>query len=357
MNFQSVLEQTTSADRFSINKCTGLEESLSQSAQDQLSSLKAEVGARQYKFFYDAIVRNAFLIELVNKEITSTKFQVRWTAELPADDPRFASFEECRLIAEKIIAQITGLPANDIASLCKYCNYSSIPYELPVDYKDRYAPHLHSQMNMDLVFGVTARKAVGLRELLANERLNPDAKVFGIILKDKIKTKTYLTDRAQTGLYQTNREKRWETHPKSVQYALRTECLAIESSLLLQVTQFEGANPQLVAELKSRGYLPDDFAYATCPITGEILNYRRFVNDVLNPNHGKSPFQVGHLNPLKTVSSGNSFGHVASNISWISEDGNRIQGSLSMTEVDELLIKTYINRGFAAKVSAYQQKC
>ena len=119
------------------------------------------------------------------------------------------------------------------------------------------------------------------------------------------------------------------------------------------VKVFQGANPALVKMLQDRGYLPDSFPIATCPITGERLDYDKFVNDVLHPSHGRSAFQVGHLNPLKTVSTGESWGHTASNISWISDDGNRIQGSLSMAEVDELLIKTYINRGFASKVEEY----
>ena len=355
MGFSSQLESMTNASRFSINDCIGLREALGEEARDQIDLLSDKIGDRYFKYFYDAIVRNAFLIELVNRDITSTKVQVRWTKELE-EDPRFASYPECCSIAEKIIGQIAVLKDSDIAELCKYRDYNSIPYELPIDYTERYARHLHSADNTNLVFGKAAKSAVGLRELLANPTLNPDAAAFKAILKDKIKTKTYLTDRAQTGLYQTNREKRWEAHPNSVQYALRTECLRIESRLLLQVAQFRGANQTLVDELKKRGYLPSSFDYATCPITGEVLDYASFVNDVLHPNHGKSPFQVGHLNPLKTVSSGKSYGHAASNISWISDDGNRIQGSLSMEEVDELLIKTYINRNFKEKVRAYLEQ-
>ena len=36
--------------------------------------------------------------------------------------------------------------------------------------------------------------------------------------------------------------------------------------------------------------------------------------------------------------------HTADNISWISENGNRIQGSLSIDEVDALLRRIYHNR-------------
>ncbi len=48
---------------------------------------------------------------------------------------------------------------------------------------------------------------------------------------------------------------------------------------------------------------------------------------------------AGHLTPLK-----NGGRHISDNIGRISDDGNRIQGSLSLEEVDNLLIKIYKNR-------------
>ena len=354
MSYQSRLENATGAENFKINDCSGLAESLGPEAKSQYDSIVERVKKPEAKFIHDSIVRNAFLIELVNKEITSTKFQVRWTDELPINDPRFASYEECVAIAEKLVSQISELSDEDLRLLCLFKTYKSVPYELPFDYKDRFATRLHSVANIELRFGAAAKRAIGLRAFLSDPKLNPDANAFKAILKDKIRVKTYLTDRAQTGAYQTNREKRWETHPKSVQYALRTACMEIETSLLLQVACFANANKELVNSLQNRGYLPQHFDIATCPITGEELDYGEFVRDVLHPSHGRSPFQVGHLNPLKTVSSGESYGHAASNISWISEDGNRIQGSLSMEEVDDLLIRTYINRDFAEKVAKYR---
>ena len=213
-----------------------------------------------------------------------------------------------------------------------------MPYELPFDYINRYADKLHSERNIYLAFNEVARSTVRLRSFLFDDSKNPDAIVFKEIYKNKVKIKTYLTDRAQTGLYQTNREKRWETHPRSVQFALRIDCMKIESKLLLQVAKFKGANADLVAGLKREGYLPSSFEYATCPITRDYLDYQLFVDDILHPRHGRSAFQVGHLNPLKTVKDGESFGHTATNISWISDDGNRIQGSLSMSEVERSLL-------------------
>jgi hypothetical protein len=356
MSFQSQLESAVQAENFKITSCRGLRSALSASGKVSYDAIAKNVGSKTMTFFQDSLVRNSFLIELVNRDITSTKFQVRWTQDLESGDPRRAGYEECLGIAEKLLTQLAELPPSDQIELGSFRTYKSVPYELPIDYRNRWAAKLHSKDNIDLVFGDTARRTIALRVMLEDEEQNPDARVFKEILSDKIKVKTYLTDRAQTGAYQTNREKRWETHPRSVQYALRLDCMEIESKLLLQVATFRGANPKLVHNLQEKGFLSAQFQYARCPITGEYLDYTAFVNDVLHPSHGRSAFQVGHLNPLKTVSEGESFGHVASNISWISDDGNRIQGSLSMAEVDDLLIRTYINRDFASKVAVYQAK-
>ncbi|MBM4104410.1 MAG: hypothetical protein FJ263_10270 [Planctomycetes bacterium] len=46
---------------------------------------------------------------------------------------------------------------------------------------------------------------------------------------------------------------------------------------------------------------------------------------------------VADQNPLKLGESGEAVGHTADNISWISADGNRIQGSLSLNDVRKLI--------------------
>lgn len=352
MTYKEQLEAAVAATNFRISDCDGLRDVLSTAGKRAYDSIESKVDNRQMKHIHDSIVRNAFLIELVNHEITSTKFRTRWFGGL-AGDPRFADFNECLQIAEKILGQIDSLENDELLLLASLKDYKMVPYELPIDYTDRHAEHLHSTENTELYFDATARNAISLRALVLNPAKNPSNEVFGKILKDKIRVKTYLTDRAQTGLYQTNREKRWETHPNSVQYALRRDCIAIETELLLQIARFEGSDAKLVAALIEEGFLENGFEYARCPITGEVLNYHDFAHDVLAAVHGKSRFQVGHLNPLKTFSEGAQFGHSANNISWISDDGNRIQGSLSMDEVDELLVRTFINRHFEEKVEYY----
>lgn len=113
----------------------------------------------------------------------------------------------------------------------------------------------------------------------------------------------------------------------------------MEASLILQVCMFEGTDTKLVKMLQNNDLLPQKFNNYSCPITGDNLKYAEFESEILHRVHGKSCFQVGHLNPLKSTG-----GHEAANIGWISDDGNRIQGSLSMDEVNLLLKRIYKNR-------------
>jgi len=160
---------------------------------------------------------------------------------------------------------------------------------------------------------------------------------------DKIKVKTYLTDRVLTGDHKTNREKRWETHPASVHFALRRACMEIEFTLMNQLCHFEGFPPDLTRRLEDSGVLlavQDPFR---CPITMEPLSFAEFENEVRDPEHGKASFQVGHLTPLKAVNDDPRSGHTAQNISWMSSDGNRIQGSLSLQDTRALLRRIHGN--------------
>ena len=80
--------------------------------------------------------------------------------------------------------------------------------------------------------------------------------------------------------------------------------------------------------------LPTD--QTTCPITLEKLSYEKLSNELLNPNHGKSSFQVGHLDPLK-----NDGTHIADNIAWVSDEGNRIQGDNTLEQTRSLLMRIF----------------
>ena len=110
--------------------------------------------------------------------------------------------------------------------------------------------------------------------------------------------------------------------------------MAIEYALVTRICAFDGFPSESLQQLQQANILPANIPTALCPITGDALSYEAFRDELVNPTHGKSDFQVGHPNPLKLGSGdGEAVGHTADNISWISADGNRIQGSLSLRDV------------------------
>lgn len=342
MSYKETLEAAVSAKNFRLEPCLTIEEVISPEITNGLHVLMKRLSAKLYNSFKSAIIRSSFLIELTNPtaETDSTKYQVRWVDVLKKqNDVRFATYEQCVDICEKIIQKISQLSDFRLGILKDYCSNSIYNFELPIDYVDRYAVPFHDAGNIDIFITPEIERCTKMRRLIKDPAKNPKAEIFKKAISQKIKVKAYQTDRAQTGAHQTNREKRWESHPENYQFAFRRDCNEVETSLVLQVCMFDGADTDLVAMLQQNGLLPAAFEKYKCPITGDSLKYSDFEQEVLFPTHGKSSFQVGHLNPLKLTGS-----HDARNIGWISDDGNRIQGSLSMNEVNELLIRIFKNR-------------
>ena len=77
---------------------------------------------------------------------------------------------------------------------------------------------------------------------------------------------------------------------------------------------------------------------ARCPVTLDPLDFEILTQEVIDPTHGKASYQVGHLNPLKAGQE-DEFRHLPANITWITEDGNRIQGHLTLKETRGLLFR------------------
>jgi len=155
-------------------------------------------------------------------------------------------------------------------------------------------------------------------------------------LLEKTQRKSHKTDRRLTGLYQTNREHRWEAHPQDPQAATRYECWQIEGKLLSQVFQFQGAPeaPDRLRDYVKQTLDIDSFEEVFhCPISGQIMYYDEFMREVLEADHGRSGYQIGHLDPL-AVQEGH---HEKENVSWISERGNRIQGEDSLKDTVEII--------------------
>ncbi len=294
---------------------------------------------------FRGIVRWSFLIELAKApKIDTTKFRVRW-AELDTSDPRYASYEEC-LEMSVVLAQAAAEAVADPsqrALLEAFGRRALLPYELPIDYRIRErSGRLHVPLNAEWLWGDVARKTILLRDYLLGAAVGPRRQAFKAMYK-KVAVKTYLTDRVLVGVHKTNREKRWETHPASVHYALRRDCLEIERQLITQLAHFVGFPADLRDHLTTDGLIDQLSQPFRCPITLDPLSFEQFEAEIQNPVAGKSSFQVGHLNPLKAVNDDPRTGHTAKNISWVSADGNRIQGSLSLDETQAMIERIVSN--------------
>lgn len=319
----------------------------------ELRAVRETIGQRAYKKLAQMILRHVFLIELVKvPAIETTKFRVRWFAQLH-NDPRWCSFEECLSIASTLLCGLRTWLAKDsnLEVLSLFADHSILPYEAPIDYVERpgdVTSRIHRLGNIAWVCTPEMLRTLRLRKYLLGADSNHDRTFFKLVLDKKIKIKTYLTDRVLTGHHKTNREKRWETHPLSVHFASRATAMAIESTLVTQLCCFEDFPAESRTELQNEGILPTTLQVFTCPITRERMSFPAFRDALMNPLHGKSDFQVGHLNPLKNEGVGpQTTGHTPANISWISADGNRIQGSLNLVEVQALLRRIAANYTWA----------
>jgi hypothetical protein len=324
-------------------------------ALDQIES--AFPRRQDYESILQNIARFAFFIEPVKKpKIETTKFAVRWSSDLERDDPRKADYEACLQIFEHLIsgmAHVASEPGvKDV--IRRFLEFNAIAYEMPIDYrKRRAAGAMHEARNVVWFWEGPALAAPALREELLRHS-DHDTRAFFKNTYGKVIVKSHLTDRVLTGKHKTNREKRWEAHPASVHFATRRDCLSIEASLINQLCYFKGFPPTLQAHLEAKKLisfqaLPDPILSAftdrvmRCPITLEPLSYVAFKHETLNPSHGKALYQVGHLHPLKAAEAATHNGHTAENIGWISAQGNRIQGELSVEETRQLLERIFVN--------------
>ncbi len=341
-HIREILDEGVAAERYNMNAaCRDIATALNGlPIRGYLDSFHDKLGMRVGGALFCGIVRSAFLIELVKQpKIETTKFEVHWADRIPGVDPRHATFEQCLEIFESLMR--SGMEALSTPANCELIKlfeaHSLLPYEIPLDYGDRRLDaQIHRRDNVVWMWDDLPGRAVKLRAFLLDRNHNSRAKVFDEAY-GKIKVKTYLTDRALTGDYKTNREKRWETHPQSVQFALRRDCLDIELTLVNQLCHFQGFPADLKASLQENNLLTPLNEPFRCPITMQPMSFPEFEKELLNPQMGKASFQVGHLNPLKAINNDPRQGHTALNISWISADGNRIQGHLALNETRQLV--------------------
>jgi hypothetical protein len=252
----------------------------------------------------------------------------------PYRDP----FDECAEVFVDLIDELVEAAGNSIVEglLDRFRRFAALPYETPIDYRDRAAGHRVGNLYW-LFDDPEIAQTLLLRELVSDPNVIGElTRAFDLAGK-KTEVKTYLTDRAQTGDYQTNREKRWESHPDGVQFAFRRDCLKIEHKLLSQICHFDGFPDDVRGRLAAAQAIVELELPARCPITRDALDFELLLASLEAPEWGRSAFQVGHLNPLKGPGAGRRFGHTPDNVAWITADGNRIQGHLSYAETIALL--------------------
>jgi hypothetical protein len=336
---QTAFEQATAARSFSMPQLSDQIVALAGESYTSSARLLAQtLGDRPARHVLHGLLRFSFLIETVLVRGGATKMTVRWSAAL-ANDVRGASFADCELIFDNLFTALLASLDDEAFRklLIGFAAHKLVSYEVPLDYRQRLVESLIHQVE-NVVWDTSALPArvIAMRALLRNPAFNPYSDVFAQVY-GKIAVKTYLTDRAQTGDHQTNREKRWEAHPSSFQYALRRDCWSIEDALINQICHFDDFPADLTALLTEAGVLHSIPTPYRCPITMEPLSFTEFRDEVMQPRHGRSRFQAGHLNPLRGVGSTLGEGHNAANIGWITADGNRIQGHLSLEETRALL--------------------
>ena len=116
------------------------------------------------------------------------------------------------------------------------------------------------------------------------------------------------------------------------QHASIEECWSVEKKLLSDVAHFQGFPEDAQQQLISSGLFGQQDV-TVCPITLKPMIFQELLG---GGGHGESRFQVGHMMPLKAGGR-----HVGENIEWISNDGNRIQGSLNVQETRDMLLDIF----------------
>jgi len=298
-----------------------------------------------------SLLRFSFLIELTNLKLGSTKMKTRWLSGRilmpqpgsfepvegefrPGTDPRAATFDTCVGVFVRLCNVICD--AHDAGEspgqlLLRLNATRRVPYEIPATYAVAQEEPVHTVENViwspseDVEWLIEARSILrGVSGALA--------KPIREIEKKKLQVKVFKTDRALTGKDKTNRAKRWEVLAGDFQHATIHECWSVERKLTADLVFFIGFPDSIKSEFLARGLVGEETPDTRCPVTLEPLDYEDFSKTLLDPAHGVSDYQVGHLHPLKRGGR-----HTGTNVCWQSANGNRIQGDLSIEETHGLL--------------------
>ena len=297
--------------------------------EDICLNLSGFLNSKYVKKTLQGLIRFAFLCQPVNDEITTTTINLRWI--MAEDDSRYSSFDNCIQVFNHTLGCINNF-LNNVSSenleyYSLYLDNPSCPYDIPFDYVSIEVEKIHRVEN--IIFYSPSDFIKILKARIAYKKILNDIipkKILG-----KIDVCSYKTERSQTGDFKTNREYRWETVRCSPQGASKKFCWEIEVKLMNQICEMKNFPdnvklPDNINEIERNTTL--------CPVMLEKLDYNDLLEDGNNTTHGESTMQLGHLEPKS-----NSLGaHNKNNISWISKEGNRIQGNNSIDEIHEKII-------------------
>lgn len=69
------------------------------------------------------------------------------------------------------------------------------------------------------------------------------------------------------------------------------------------------------------------------PLTREPMSYRDFLQDYVHRRHGKSRFQLGHMDPTRRPK------HVPENVCWQYDNSNFFQGEQTLVQARALMVR------------------
>jgi hypothetical protein len=213
-----------------------------------------------------------------------------------------------------------------------------VPYEFPMSYKDTSVAPVHQANNVTWALTTDVPWLLAARGLLRNAPA-PDRVAIRKIEKAKLEVKIFKTDRSLTGKDKTNRAKRWEVLPGDFQHATLEQCWSAERKLTADLVAFFDFPKELKGAFVAKGLVAAASPATRCPVTLEELSFAKLASAILEAEHGVSDYQIGHLHPLKRGGK-----HDGSNVCWESQDGNRIQGDLTIEETDALLESIFERR-------------
>lgn len=326
--------------------------------EEVLLRLKRQLSPPFFRAAVASLLRFAFLIELTNLKVGSTKMKTRWLPGLiqmpqpgsfepvagsfePGNDPRSASFPDCLAVFTRAATILCDQMQSDSSlppRLLTLNRFRRVPYEFPVGYIDPQSDLLHRASNIAWSFNADTNWLLEARSILKTPPPS-SAPAIRKVVKAKLEVKVFKTDRALTGKDKTNRAKRWEVLPGDFQHATLAECWSVERQLTHDLVCFRGFPNQLRQRFVEAGLVSPNAATTRCPVTLEVLDFGHLATAVLDPTHGVSQYQVGHLRPLKRHGK-----HNGANVRWQSADGNRIQGDRSLDETTDLLEQIHRRR-------------